>query len=166
MLWSVWAGGMDRPSRTKLQPAGSLSSSQPGGPSCWVSTLAFGLIGFSRPLVGDFASLFFTNNCTYFEKEKLFTLTFRFCAKFLFYFVRIPIPVCTVQFVRISRFGTVVEDSLKIKFMLGMELCYLLTYLLTVFEIKKFQQRSHIVIYCHLCSTQCMEIKQNRTSCF
>jgi hypothetical protein len=128
---------MDRPSRTKLQPAGSLSSSQPGGPSCWVNTLAFGLIGFSSPLVGDFASLFLliTVPGTYFEKEKLFTLTFRFCAKFLFYFVRIPIPVCTVQFVRISRFGTVVEDSLKIKFMLGMELCYLLTYLLTVFEI-------------------------------
>ncbi len=101
-------------------------------------TLVFGLIGFSSPLVGDFASFFFfTYNGTYLEKEKLFILTFRFCAKFLSYFVRIPIPVCTVQFVRISRFRTVVEGSLKIKFMLGKELCYLLTgtYLLTVFEI-------------------------------
>ena len=37
---------MDRPSRTKLHPVGSLSSSQPGGPSCWVSPLAFGLNRF------------------------------------------------------------------------------------------------------------------------
>jgi hypothetical protein len=36
------AGGMNRPSCTSH--AGSLSSSQPGGPSCWVSPLAFGLI--------------------------------------------------------------------------------------------------------------------------
>jgi hypothetical protein len=27
------------------QSAGSLSSSQPGGPPCWTSPLAFGLIG-------------------------------------------------------------------------------------------------------------------------
>jgi hypothetical protein len=46
----------------------SLSSSQPGGPPCWTSPLAFGLIGFSLSLVGDFASLFFfTYNGTYFE---------------------------------------------------------------------------------------------------
>jgi hypothetical protein len=44
VVWSVRAGGMDRPSRTKLHPAGSLSSSQPGGPPCWASPLAFGLI--------------------------------------------------------------------------------------------------------------------------
>jgi hypothetical protein len=29
----------------KITPAGSLSSSQPGGPPCWTSPLAFGLIG-------------------------------------------------------------------------------------------------------------------------
>ncbi len=45
-----WCGpsrqaGMDRPSRTKSHPAVSLSSSQPGGPPCWASPLAFGLIG-------------------------------------------------------------------------------------------------------------------------
>jgi hypothetical protein len=38
---SVRAGGMDRPSH----PAGSLSSSQPGGPPCWARPLFFGLIG-------------------------------------------------------------------------------------------------------------------------
>jgi hypothetical protein len=41
VVWSVRAGGMDRPSH----PAGSLSSSQPGRPPCWASSLAFGLIG-------------------------------------------------------------------------------------------------------------------------
>ncbi len=45
MLWSVKAGGMDRPSRTKLRPTGSLSSSHAGGRSGWASPLAFGLIG-------------------------------------------------------------------------------------------------------------------------
>ncbi len=45
MVWSVRAGDMDYPARTKPQPAGSLSCSQPGGPSCWASPLAFGLIG-------------------------------------------------------------------------------------------------------------------------
>jgi hypothetical protein len=39
------AGGMDRPSRTKLHPARSLSYSQQGVPLCWASRLAFGLIG-------------------------------------------------------------------------------------------------------------------------
>ncbi len=39
---------MDRPSRTKSHPAGSISSSQPGGPPCWASSLAFGLIGRHR----------------------------------------------------------------------------------------------------------------------
>ncbi len=29
----------------KITPAGSLSSSQPGGPPCWASPLSFGLIG-------------------------------------------------------------------------------------------------------------------------
>jgi hypothetical protein len=29
----------------KIKPAGSLFSSQPGGPPCWASPLAFGLIG-------------------------------------------------------------------------------------------------------------------------
>jgi hypothetical protein len=43
--WSAMAGGMDRPSRTKSHPAGSLSSSQPGGSPCWAGPLAFGLIG-------------------------------------------------------------------------------------------------------------------------
>jgi hypothetical protein len=36
---------MDRPSRTKSHPARSFSSSQPGGPPCWASPLAFGLTG-------------------------------------------------------------------------------------------------------------------------
>ncbi len=31
----------DRPSRTKSHPAGSLSSSQPGGPPCWASPLVY-----------------------------------------------------------------------------------------------------------------------------
>jgi hypothetical protein len=44
ILWSARAGGMDRTSHTKSHPAGSLSSSQPGGPPCWASLLAFGLI--------------------------------------------------------------------------------------------------------------------------
>ncbi len=39
---------MDRPSRTKSHPAGSLSSSQPGGPPCWASPLANGLIRLVR----------------------------------------------------------------------------------------------------------------------
>jgi hypothetical protein len=38
------AGGMDGLSRTKLHPARSISSSQPDGPPCWASPLAFGLI--------------------------------------------------------------------------------------------------------------------------
>ncbi len=45
VVWSVSAGGMDCPSRTVSHPAGSLSSSQPGGPQCWASHLAFVLIG-------------------------------------------------------------------------------------------------------------------------
>jgi hypothetical protein len=41
---TVRAGGMDRRSRTKSHPAaGSLSSSQPGGPPRWTSPLALGL---------------------------------------------------------------------------------------------------------------------------
>jgi hypothetical protein len=42
---SVKEGGMDRPSQYKSHPAGSLSSSQLGGPPCRVICLAFGLIG-------------------------------------------------------------------------------------------------------------------------
>ncbi len=42
---SARAGGTDSPSRTESQPAGSLSSSQPGGPPCWARPLDFGLIG-------------------------------------------------------------------------------------------------------------------------
>ena len=41
---SVRVDGMDHPSRTKSHPAGSLSSRQSGGPSCWAIPLAFGLI--------------------------------------------------------------------------------------------------------------------------
>ncbi len=38
----------------KVTPAGSLSSSQPGGPPCWTSPLACGLIGFApRSLLSD-----------------------------------------------------------------------------------------------------------------
>jgi hypothetical protein len=44
--------GKDRrygPSLTcKITPAGSLSSSQPGGPPCWANPLAFGLIGTNQ----------------------------------------------------------------------------------------------------------------------
>jgi hypothetical protein len=39
VVWSDMAGGMDRPSRRESHPAGSLSSSQPGGPPCWSSIL-------------------------------------------------------------------------------------------------------------------------------
>jgi hypothetical protein len=46
MVLSVMAGGMDRPSRTKSHPARSLPSIQLGGPPCWASPLALGLIGF------------------------------------------------------------------------------------------------------------------------
>jgi hypothetical protein len=46
-----WCGpsrqaAMDRPSRTKSHPAGTLSSSQPGGLPCWTIPLALGLIRF------------------------------------------------------------------------------------------------------------------------
>jgi hypothetical protein len=52
MEWSVRAGAMDRPSRTKSHPAGSHSSSQTGGPPCWASALAFGLIGVTCTMHG------------------------------------------------------------------------------------------------------------------
>ena len=42
-------GVMDRPSRIKSHPAVSLSSSQPGGPPCWASPLAFCLVGSHFP---------------------------------------------------------------------------------------------------------------------
>ncbi len=45
------AGGTARPSCTKPTPAGSLSSSQPGGPPCWASPLAFGLTGCNYIIV-------------------------------------------------------------------------------------------------------------------
>jgi hypothetical protein len=40
---TVWTSITD-----KITPAGSLSSSQPGGTPCWASPLAFGLIGRQR----------------------------------------------------------------------------------------------------------------------
>ncbi len=43
------AGNMARPSRIKITPVGSLSSSQLGGPPCWSRPLAFGLIGQNHP---------------------------------------------------------------------------------------------------------------------
>jgi hypothetical protein len=50
--WAKWCGSSGqaawhsvRPSRTNSHPAGSLSSSQPGGPPCWANPLAFDLIG-------------------------------------------------------------------------------------------------------------------------
>jgi hypothetical protein len=49
---AVWFGKGRRfgPSITyKITPAGSLSSSQPGGPPSWTSPLAFGLIGATPP---------------------------------------------------------------------------------------------------------------------
>jgi hypothetical protein len=45
---SVREGGMDRPSQHRSHPAGSLSFSQPSGPSCAVISLAFGLIGHPK----------------------------------------------------------------------------------------------------------------------
>ncbi len=45
------ASGVDRQGRRhgpSVHQAGSLSSSQPGGPSCWTSLLAFGLIEFDH----------------------------------------------------------------------------------------------------------------------
>ncbi len=45
---STREGGMDLPSQHKSHPAGSLSSSLPGGPPCWVISLAFELIGLSQ----------------------------------------------------------------------------------------------------------------------
>ncbi len=47
--WDKWCGpsrqaAIDRPSRTNSHPAGPYS--QPGGPPCWASPLAFGRIGF------------------------------------------------------------------------------------------------------------------------
>ncbi len=48
VVWSAGAGGMDRPSSTKSHLAGSLTSSQPGGPPCWTIPLAFGIIGNHR----------------------------------------------------------------------------------------------------------------------
>ncbi len=43
-LWSVRECGMDNPFQLKSHQAGSLSSSQPGGPPWWVTSLACGLI--------------------------------------------------------------------------------------------------------------------------
>jgi hypothetical protein len=48
-VWSVRAGGMDCPSRTKSHPAGSLFFSQPGGPPCWAGPQAFSLIASHPP---------------------------------------------------------------------------------------------------------------------
>jgi hypothetical protein len=42
-----------------ITPAGSLSSSQPGGPPCWASPLAFGLIGFNCRVLAKFLSFYF-----------------------------------------------------------------------------------------------------------
>ncbi len=39
-----WCGPSGQAVWTVHHPAGSLSSSQPGGPSCWARSLAFGLI--------------------------------------------------------------------------------------------------------------------------
>jgi hypothetical protein len=50
-VWSVRAGGMDRPISTISHPAGPLLSSQPGGPPCWVSPLAFGIIGWKQMIM-------------------------------------------------------------------------------------------------------------------
>jgi len=44
---------LNSPSHTKPHPAGSLYSSQPGGPPCWASPLAFGLIGNNLQLSGQ-----------------------------------------------------------------------------------------------------------------
>ncbi len=48
VVWSVRKGGIDRPSQHKSHPAGSLSFSQPRGPSCAVISLFFGLIGHPK----------------------------------------------------------------------------------------------------------------------
>jgi hypothetical protein len=65
VVWFVRAGIMDRPSRTKSHPAGSLSSSQPDGPPCWSSPLAFSLIGYTstpQPHLNDFGN-FLHSHC-------------------------------------------------------------------------------------------------------
>ncbi len=50
VVWSVRAGGMDRPSRTKLHTSCWVSFLQPawGGPPCRASPLAFGLTGENK----------------------------------------------------------------------------------------------------------------------
>jgi hypothetical protein len=53
VVWSVRAGVMDRPSRTKSHPAVSLYSGQPGGPSFWASALIFSLIGLVHTVEED-----------------------------------------------------------------------------------------------------------------
>ncbi len=69
MVWSVRADGMDRPyitsKITTCWGAGSLSSGQPGGPPCWASPLAFGLICEHRgvPFCGQTVWIFFRDYC-------------------------------------------------------------------------------------------------------
>jgi hypothetical protein len=55
---SVRDGGIDRPSKHKSHPAGSLSSSQPGGLPCWVISLAFNLTFCKYTVTGGFFGFF------------------------------------------------------------------------------------------------------------
>ncbi len=55
----------------KITPAGSLSSSQPGGPPCWASPLVFGLTGRNRKLsLQDRVTMFMALWCMVITVEK------------------------------------------------------------------------------------------------
>ncbi len=61
----------------KITPAESLSSSQPGGPPCWASPLAFGLIGYN-PLSRQCTILLyviFTKDEVYWYMKKRYMIT-------------------------------------------------------------------------------------------
>jgi hypothetical protein len=65
---SVRESSMDRPSQLKSHPAGSLSSSQPGGTLCWVISLAVG-----PSLAGGLPHPCLTNSVIEFE-SRLFSV--------------------------------------------------------------------------------------------
>jgi hypothetical protein len=78
----------------KITPAGSLSSSQPIGPPCWASSLAFGLVGLnfrlssrllyilsSSPL-STFPTFFF---CIFFWRARVCRPLLRVCRPFMIF---------------------------------------------------------------------------------
>ncbi len=69
-VWSVRAGGMDRPSRTKSRPVGVTLLQPARGPPCWASPLAFGLSGDGGEwwmAVRQKSVDFFTHSCSLVE---------------------------------------------------------------------------------------------------